>query len=775
VLGTPANEDQEIAGLEAENKTILERLGGRKQTEASLAHVAANVARIQEIKDKRQKEAEKAVAEEQKKAEKAAKEKLQAESIPKPAETAAKKAETAPETVPELDFTQPAKPITPLPNGEPTPKQVEAGNYQKGHEVVGGLDVTVETAAGQTRKSKPDALVPWSVEMKHHYGYIKGVPARAPDKDHVDVFVKPDTPKDYAGPVFVIDQANHRGKFDEPKVMLGFANKDEAQAAYLAHYPADQAKRILGNTELPLDEFKRRLQDKAAFLKTQPEVDLTMGEKPKTVIQNRNRATTAMIAQMQKIAASPDYDKVGPSRDPTSGAPIVVGSGIPPEQLGDTDRIKTSKGRAIPIQYAVVDAGSVIASHSVQGFPDPRYEQEPETGAVKVIAGNGRAAGLAQSFNMLTANPYVDAMIADAKMHGVKPDVIKLMKRPILVRIMSKEAITPDIGDEMNVQVGAELSPSEKAANDARRIDLSKLEFGEEGEITPHAVKLFVQGMPDEEMNVLAPKREPTPIARQRLISAVFWEAYQDAELLDMQAEATTDESRAIMAAMVRAAPLMAKLKDAPPGLDVRAYVVEAVKSAINAQRAKVSLQKWVEQGDMTLQKDSSEILKFFASNARSGKRMGEGLVKLANLVLGEIAKPENDMLGPVPKRSRAEMIGELHGASEEVVANQGGAVPNQQGTARATPGAQGEGGAQKVAPPKAGEGFALEQRRPKFQVGQPSLFGAKPLNEITIKRQAVLADGRKLQPIDEKADVALADIDNQIDTAERLLACLNS
>ena len=80
---------------------------------------------------------------------------------------------------------------------EPTPAQKEAGNYAKGHVRIAGHDISIENPAGSKRRPEWPAL-------KDHYGYFKATNAK--DGDHVDVFIKPGTPADYAGPVHVIRQ-----------------------------------------------------------------------------------------------------------------------------------------------------------------------------------------------------------------------------------------------------------------------------------------------------------------------------------------------------------------------------------------------------------------------------------------------------------------------------------------------------------------------------------------------------------------------------------------
>jgi hypothetical protein len=70
----------------------------------------------------------------------------------------------------------------------PTEAQQDAGNYQKGHVSIQGLNISIENPKGSTRSGTDGSGKSWSVDMAHHYGYIKAR-ARARDKDHVDVFV----------------------------------------------------------------------------------------------------------------------------------------------------------------------------------------------------------------------------------------------------------------------------------------------------------------------------------------------------------------------------------------------------------------------------------------------------------------------------------------------------------------------------------------------------------------------------------------------------------
>lgn len=133
----------------------------------------------------------------------------------------------------------------------PTEAQKEAGNYKKGHVIVDGYNITLENPKGSERTGTDKNGNKWSVTMNNDYGYIRGT--EGVDGDHIDVFLS-DNPE--SGDVFVIDQVNPDGTFDEHKVMYGFKSALAAKRAYKANYSIDWTG--LGNiTRVSKEEFKK--------------------------------------------------------------------------------------------------------------------------------------------------------------------------------------------------------------------------------------------------------------------------------------------------------------------------------------------------------------------------------------------------------------------------------------------------------------------------------------------------------------------------------------
>ena len=147
----------------------------------------------------------------------------------------------------------------------PSDAQKKSGNYKKGHIKFGGYDYTIENPKGSIRSGKDADGKEWKVTMHDTYGYIRGKYGK--DGDHLDMFINDKADLDnWNGDVFVVDQVNPDGSFDEHKVMYGYDSMDDAKKAYLANY--SEGWQGLGNiTGASKDEFDKWLDTSNRKLK----------------------------------------------------------------------------------------------------------------------------------------------------------------------------------------------------------------------------------------------------------------------------------------------------------------------------------------------------------------------------------------------------------------------------------------------------------------------------------------------------------------------------
>lgn len=149
----------------------------------------------------------------------------------------------------------------------PTEAQKEAGNYKKGHVRIGQFNITVENPKGSVRRGTDANGNPWETTMQNTYGYIRGT--EGVDGDHIDVFLTNDIDGWNGRRVYVVDQYNEDGTFDEHKVMLGFNDEDDARNAYIANYSDDWAnKRKIVMTSANLEDFENWIN--SSHRKTKP-------------------------------------------------------------------------------------------------------------------------------------------------------------------------------------------------------------------------------------------------------------------------------------------------------------------------------------------------------------------------------------------------------------------------------------------------------------------------------------------------------------------------
>ena len=178
----------------------------------------------------------------------------------------------------------------------PTDAQKEAGNYKMGHVRIMGMPISIENPKGSYRRYKNEDGSIGKNQMKYHYGYFTNTTGNGKDGDAVDVFIGPNIENcEY---VYVVDQNNKQGDFDESKVMLGFNSTEHAKNAYMANYSADWTG-FRTITKVPLNVFKKWLYRKHKQRK--PFSDYTTIKKKKITESFLNEEEYNQIVKIAKM------------------------------------------------------------------------------------------------------------------------------------------------------------------------------------------------------------------------------------------------------------------------------------------------------------------------------------------------------------------------------------------------------------------------------------------------------------------------------------------
>lgn len=219
----------------------------------------------------------------------------------------------------------------------PSDAQKESGNYKKGHIKFGGYDYTIENPKGSTRSGKDANGKEWKVTMHDTYGYIRGKFGK--DGDHLDMFINDKADLDnWNGDVYVVDQVNPDGSFDEHKVMYGYDSMDDAEKAYLANY--SKGWQGLGNItgaskaefDKWLDTSNRKLKPFADYAKVKfSQAQSVDNEEPKTFEEFLNHPSLkfSIKNEEQRKAAENAYEYAAKLRPNKYAQYAIVDMGMP--------------------------------------------------------------------------------------------------------------------------------------------------------------------------------------------------------------------------------------------------------------------------------------------------------------------------------------------------------------------------------------------------------------------------------------------------------------
>jgi len=262
---------------------------------------------------------------------------------------------------------------------EPTTGQKEAGNYKKGRIEIHGMPIAIENPKGSTRSGTDPDGKSWENEIHHHYGDLSGT--KGADGDALDVFVgeNPESEK-----VWVIDQVNEDGSFDEHKIMLGFTHKAKAISGYKKNY--QRGWKVGPVTEMSIDELKAWVKDGDT---TKP-VSKELGSKKKEEVSElpeKPVAESNLFDESNRQAVDKRPNELLESKESTA-----------PTQVDKNESAELDKPSKKPLEGASTGevsvaerGGNARASASGRGRPD--VQRNDSTGREGVLSGGRLADG----------------------------------------------------------------------------------------------------------------------------------------------------------------------------------------------------------------------------------------------------------------------------------------------------------------------------------------------------------------------------------------------
>lgn len=349
-----------------------------------------------------------------------------------------------------------------------------------------------------------------------------------------------------------------------------------------------------------------------------------------TVLQNRSRANKASIDQMESIARSLDFYRVGTSNDFNSGSPVISFGHYDPESFGNKETLVMANGKHLDVQYAVVEAKDVLTSNRADGSERSEYFSD-DPSEKRAIAGNGRMAAIQRSYSgyPAQAEKYKQALIDNAAKHGCSPEVISGMSQPVLVRVMQPKDVTKDIGDQTNISQGMELNAVEQSKTDSQRVDVADFDVYEDGTPTVDSVKKFISALPkNEQAGLITADGAPSRQAQDRLQNAMMMAGYGNEYLVRLRGQAINPDGKNLLNALCNASTYFADLRK--EGEDAKEYDISKTLNAVvdgfmrYANHGKGSNFKWernllMGEEDNKMARDIAEVVN---ANKRSSARL---------------------------------------------------------------------------------------------------------------------------------------------------------
>ena len=315
-------------------------------------------------------------------------------------------------------------------------------------------------------------------------------------------------------------------------------------------------------------------------------------QQPPTVTPTADQPTTAESAPnaiQQQLAANRSAQPRAPATD----------TAVPPANPKAQTPIYTPDGKQFAAQWEVVEADSLSPTMAtgenqprdrnrmgsdlqIQGIANnPDFKRLSDIGQTMdvgaptltregvIVGGNGRVAGVAQSYNIGKAQAYRDALTARAEELGVDPAQIAGMNKPVLVRRLQDDVDVKQMALASNKSQGLAMGSTETAKVDAGRLrNLGQIAITDTGDIatTNDNIARLRDSLTDYDITEQAAFIDATGNVSadglRRVRNAILHQAYGDSPVLTRLLETADPDLKNVSTALIRAGGKMAEMND---------------------------------------------------------------------------------------------------------------------------------------------------------------------------------------------------------------------
>jgi len=326
--------------------------------------------------------------------------------------------------------------------------------------------------------------------------------------------------------------------------------------------------------------------------------------------------------------------------------------------------LKQAQGDLQPRDRSKKESTALAVQRAGTMFNPQRLLNDPTSGSGApiiardgtIMSGNGRVLTMQEVYanQPKSLEAYQNAL----KEAGINTEGFS---QPVFVRQLNDNMTVDQLkefADLSNTEAQAQMTSTETAQRDAKRMPQNLINLYTGGDITSAENKSFVTGFA---VQVLSPTEQgqfsvdgkPTKNAISRMQAAILATAYDDTDTLSIMLDSTDENIKAISNAMMASAPQLSQLKaDIKDGnvksdFDISNQIAEAAKTISNLRDQKVKPRDYFDQQDAFSQTDplTEAIIKAFYNEELTRAKSQKFMTDVLNFYVQESGKRQENAL----------------------------------------------------------------------------------------------------------------------------------
>ena len=330
----------------------------------------------------------------------------------------------------------------------------------------------------------------------------------------------------------------------------------------------------------------------------------------------------------------------------------------------ELSELKQAQGNLQPRDRSKKESTALAVQRAGTMFNPQRLLNDPTSGSGApiiardgtIMSGNGRVLTMQEVY--ANQPKSLEAYQTALKEAGINTEGFS---QPVFVRQLNDNMTVDQLkefADLSNTEAQAQMTSTETAQRDAKRMPQNLINLYTGGDITSAENKSFVTGFA---VQVLSPTEQgqfsvdgkPTKNAISRMQAAILATAYDDTDTLSIMLDSTDENIKAISNAMMASAPQLSQLKaDIKDGnvksdFDISKQIAEAAKTISNLRDQKVKPRDYFDQQDAFSQTDplTEAIIKAFYNEELTRAKSQKFMTDVLNFYVQESGKRQENAL----------------------------------------------------------------------------------------------------------------------------------